>query len=344
MPGPGESIATTLPDDLAGDLGVHLDEDIEINVVEDEPLFAPEPKQGAGESYGGQDPALEGQDLENDAVAESAARERRIRAEYERKLEAQRAESEETHFNQEKKNLATQRDAFKLSLDGVDVRLQTAREALKIARNDGDTNAETEIESQVEELRRIRGQIETNMSQLPTDDQLESAYKEHVAKRQQSRATEGVSPLNEKAGRWADKNSEWFNKDAGAMRSLTAINNSLVAEGYKPEDDEFFVELSTRMRRAHPALKIGGAQPRDSKGQFASAPKPPPVASVRSTAPVSHDPKMQAKQVNRNRVDLDTGDRRMMKMLGIDLENKAAVERFAREKLMRQKREQAGGY
>lgn len=278
---------------------------------------------------------------------ERLSAERRQREDYEVQALQQQERTEAALVEAEKRNIAIQADSFRLALDGVDVRIRTTTEALKMARADGDYSAETDLEQQLNELRSIRGQIEANQAKLPSPDQLDADFRRHVEQRRQqyqSQRQQSDAPraLNAKAEQWQKANTWMGDSSKTAERSaLIEINNALVTEGYDPNKDEFFGELSRRMARRFPQLGVkslqgspgsnASQQARNSQGQFAKA---PPVAPSRSAAPPG--PNGQAK---RGQVKLDASDMAMLRMLRIDPSDKTAVQRYAKEKYGRMQTE-----
>lgn len=342
--------SSTLPDGKPSDDDfLPLDDDIEISFSDEDPSQQlAQPLRGQNEnpgsaSYSG-DPDLG--DIENPRIRDRIMRERRLREESETRALRDTEQMEQALLSSEKSKIAIQKDAFRLSLDGVDVRIRTATEALKMARADGDTNAETDIEQQVNELRQIRGNLEQQMSRLPNEQDLDRAYIDHVNARRQQAAQrprrsdasdDGVRPLNEKAAQWARQNS-WMSDRSRTIenKALLDVNNALVNEGYDANTDEFFVEMSRRMARSFPSLgvkDIGGRQLGGNPNQRRSS--SPPVADARSQAPAANRNSLKS-------VDLDRTDRAMMRQLGIDPNDKVKVQRYAKEKFLRQRSEQRG--
>lgn len=346
--------STTLPDTLPSEdnLLPALDDDIEISFVDDPVPPAPaqqqEQRRGQNEDDDREAPYASSDldDIENPKIKDRIMRERRLREEAEARATREIEKTEAALLASEKQKLAIQKDAFKLSLDGVDVRIKTAREALKMARQDGDTNAETDIEAHLSELTGIRANIEGQMGRLPSDADLDRAYHEHVSERrasrpQQSLRQDGVQPLNDKAGRWKSNNG-WMDDSSRTAENaaLLAINNQLVKEGYDANDDQFFTELSRRMAKSFPSLGVkdlagrvlGDAPQRQVNGQQRSA----PVAGAR---PTSATPQ-QARTSNPRQVQLDKSDAAMMRIMRIDTTDKKAVQYYAKMKFERLRNEQ----
>ena len=348
--------STTLPDTPPSEdnLLPILDDDIEVSFVDDPAPAAPaqsQQRRGQNEDDDEREAPYASSDLddiENPRIKDRIMRERRLREEAESRANQEIEKMEEVLLATEKQKLSIQRDAFKLSLDGVDIRIKTAREALKMARQDGDTNAETDIEAQLSELTGIRGNIESQMGRLLNESDLDRAYKDHVSQRRASRPqhsgrSDGVQPLNDKAGKWKSNNG-WMDDSSRTAENaaLLAINNQLVKEGYDAKDDQFFTELSRRMAKSFPSLGVkdlagralGDAPQRQTNAQPRSA----PVAGGRPTAAAP----AQARANNPRQIQLDKSDAAMMRIMRIDTSDKKAVQYYAKMKYERLRNEQKG--
>lgn len=347
-------------DTLDDDTLFPLDDDIEISFVDDDQA------QGLSQAQNQPSQQRRGQnedqeldefsasadgldDIENPRIRDRIMRERRLREENDARSLRNQEELERALLESEKSKLQIQRDAFKLSIDGVDIRIATTTEALKAARMDDDVSAETDIEAKLRELTTIRNNLEQKMGSLPVEADLDAAYAEHVNKRRvqiskSSRSQQdGVRPLNEKAGRW-QQNNPWMtdNRRLAENAALLAINDQLVKEGFNPNEDTFFDELTRRMAKSFPSLSIkdlAGRQVAGSTLQSASNQqrRTPPVAGARTTAPAGN------RLTSPKRVDLDRNDRAIMRQLGIDPSDQKSVKYFAKQKFERLRAEQARG-
>lgn len=343
----------TLKEDMGGDDDLLPEaEDIEVSFIEDESPAPTSlaPRRGQNEDQdGGVYADADLDDIENPRIRDRIMRERRLaqQAAQQKNQEADRYEA--ALRDSEKQKLSIQHDAFKLSLDGVDVRIRTAMEALKLAKSEGDDSAAVDIDGQLSELRSIRDGIKSQMERLPSEQDIDRAFEEAAARRRaQSRvptsgSKDNVRPLNEKAGRWQANNSWMLDPSRSAeTAALMAINNQLVNEGLDANDDRFFVELSRRMAKTFPGLPI-----KDLSGRQLTAARQaqqrndsPPVAGVRSSATA---PPSGMRRSNPRQVELDRTDRAMMRSFGLDPSNPSAVKYYAKEKYMRQLAEQKGG-
>ena len=99
-----------------------------------------------------------------------------------------------------------------------------------------------------------------------------------------------------------------------------------------------YVSYPPSMARSFPQLGIKDLAGRQLSGPQGQAPQrlsqAPPVAGARASAPAPSN------NVQQRRVELDRSDRGIMRALGIDVNNKIAVKRFAKEKFERLRQEQ----
>jgi hypothetical protein len=336
-----------LPDDLNDEIEFTEDNLEVVNVKTDDEISLTTHK-AQNDPDDGVEPEGDGGDGEGDSD-DALQRERNLRFEAEKRWLKEQEASDAALLNSEKTKLKVQNDAFKLSIDNCDVRLRTCQEALKLARQDNDIGAATDIEGEMQQLRTLKTQIEANMAKLPSEEQLDNLFKEHIGKRRQrvqaeTAGDDAAKPLTPKAGKWAKANASWFGKNDVAMKAAMAINDSLVAEGYDANKDEFFVELTRRMQRALPKLGVkdvaGRAQPTQRATSNSSA---PPVAGGRTASPGSHAPGAGKPVGDKFRVNLGPSDRTMMKNLRLDPNNKTHVDSYVAERAKTLRAEQRKG-
>jgi hypothetical protein len=317
-----------------------LEDDLEI-IIEDDVLEGDKPLRGQNEVDGAEED--DEPDYDNPRFKERIQQEVRLREEGEAKALEQQERVEFALLKSEQTKISTQRDSFKLALDGLDVRIATTTEALKYAKQEGDTSAEVDLEIKLRNLSQLRGSIEENMGRLPDERALEQQFKDHITNRRNqlnakhSQASQGDAPkaLNQKASEWTKRNG-WMNDTSKAKEkaALMEVNNALAAEGYDPNSNDFFTELSRRLAKRFPDLNVktldggqmgGQPAPRQAQGQRSA----PPVAAARSSAPPSQVAK------TKHRVGLDGSDIALMKMFRIDPNDPAARKRYAAEKFKR---------
>lgn len=290
---------------------------------------------------------------DDDAVRD-LARERQARERTESNSRQMQERYERQLVESEKRNAAIQKETAALGLDAVDLRIRTAREALKEAKSAGDVSAEVDLAQQLTDLQQVQRNIQAAAAQIPDPQAIEARYVEYSRRRAaesqaSAPADTTIAAHNPQANEWMSRNG-WStdNRYVAERQALLRINNQLADEGYNPSGQEFFTELSRRIHKQFPGLGVRTLDGRtfsanganSSRQQTNTLRQPgqssPPVASARMTTYRGND------GVKRGRVTLDSNDRAIMRALRIDTANPKAVQRFAREKAQRLAAEQNG--
>jgi hypothetical protein len=255
----------------------------------------------------------------------------------------------------EKQKLQIQQDSFKMALDSVDLRIRTAREAMKAAQLEGDQATAIDLQVELEEARKARSDIEQMARQLPNEQQLEQNFAQYRSQRRQelsnalrqsipddsSSEVNGVKANNPLAEKWA-KNNRWLSspKYEPHRSYMITVNNKLADEGIDPNDPRFFTELTRRVAKAFPTLDV-----KDLEGRSVNKRPPvkkstaPPVASARSSLGQSNA--QQSKPRKAADVPFTADDRRMMRVFGYDPQSKEHRNVWLQEKYSRLKSEGA---
>lgn len=359
----GDQPVKPVTDDDEGD-------DLEFNVVNDDsddsgPLEITEAAKGQNEARDDAGEADEFEvksgdedleDIRSTQIRDRIMRERRIR---EREM-GERLKAEEQYqdmlLNAEKQKLQIQRDSFKMALDSVDLRIRTAREAMKAAQLEGDQSTAIDLQAELEEARKARSDIEQMARQLPTEQLLEQNFAQYRSQRRQelsnalrqsipdegSSEVNGVRANNPLAEKWA-KNNRWLSspKYEPHRSYMITVNNKLADEGIDPNDPRFFTELTRRVAKAFPTLDVKDLEGRsvNKKPPAAKKSSAPPVASAR--AGMVNTNAQQAKPRKAADVPFTADDRRMMRVFGFDPSNKEQRNNWLQEKYSRLKAEGA---
>ncbi len=265
-------------------------------------------------------PETEPEDDEDDeATAEAPTSERkkltrsqRLKAQrdaYARQLaEAQaqlaEAQSRAKKFEQDANDGAS--IGFDLYVKSLDASMQALRRDFDKAFDDGDREKIFEVQQRMAALAAERQQAERDRRSIPTKPTQPSGSDtpQQTAPTPPSPPRRGPSPA---AVEWYERNKTWFNKDPVMTAGARAIDQQMVADGYAPDDPDYFEELDKRLKAEFPA-KLG-VKPRQ--------PASNPTIQNRS-APTATPGKI--------RVTITQADRDMANHLGV------SVEDYAREK------------
>jgi hypothetical protein len=189
----------------------------------------------------------------------------------------------------------------------VTTNMSAARQALKIAIEAGDVDAQVSAQEQLALLSSESAQL----GKLKTIEAEEAEISKKVnITPQQIRQPNNYNniPTDEKAEDWASRNS-WFGNNSAMTYTAFDIHKKLVEEeGYDPKSDEYYKEVDTRIRLEFPQKfdKI--------EGNTTERAKPAQnVASARRSAPTGR----------KNTVKLSPSQVAIAKRLGVPLEDYA---------------------
>ena len=197
---------------------------------------------------------------------------------------------------------------YDLYAKNLDASIQGLRREFDQAFDSGDREKIFEVQQKMATLVAEKQQIERDRRSIPTKptQQSGSDIQPQTGRTQPSQpARKQPSPA---ASEWYERNKTWFNKDPVMTAGARIIDQQMVADGYRPNDPDYFEELDKRLKSEFPA-KLGG----------------------RTTARSSANPTIQnraapAASPGKVRVTITQSDREMANHLGI------SVEDYAREK------------
>lgn len=184
---------------------------------------------------------------------------------------------------------------------------------LRKAKDEGDTEAEIKVLSELQTLAYQKQQTDDLKSQVATRKAQGPAAAQPIQQPAQQQ-----NPL---ALKWFSKNRAIFEdqKTSAEALMIRVLDNQLGQEGWDQHTEEYFRELDRRIDAKLPGLR--------KKPPARGAPTPrSPVAAVRSGAGSASAPKKGMVQLTRE--DLAT-----MRTFGLDPANKAHLKEFARSKL-----------
>jgi chromosome segregation ATPase len=132
-----------------------------------------------------------------------------------------------------------------------------ARQTLIQAREAGDYNKEEEARAALTKLDLEAERIRVTKSKK--EQEYEDFQKELEQGQKQAPAQEQRPQPSSKALAWAEKNT-WFRSDADMTDYAQRIHRGLVAEGFDTESDEYYDELTNRVKTKFPESFQGSDQ------------------------------------------------------------------------------------
>ncbi len=241
------------------------------------------------------------------------------RKEREEQLEAQQKQIEELQSklqNTNKKVQETEAASLVSYENQLKEKLKLAEEGYKNAYDSGDKDklldAQKAIADATTELRMVdakRFYIE-DQAKKTDPKQADSGDKETPRETQQK--PQQPPKLHKFAREWISDNSDWYNKDRILTQAAHVVNEDLLQEGFDPETEEFYTEISKRLKKEMPH-KFGQQEEPTNK--------PAQVVAGKSRTSAS----------SKGKIRLSQEDVRLAKKMGVPLDvyakEKAKVEK-----------------
>jgi hypothetical protein len=139
----------------------------------------------------------------------------------------------------------------------LDAQEEFAKRALQAAIQENDTEKQVEAQQAISKMAVERQNLATQKVQV------ENVPEEQPTQTFEQPAATETKPPSEKANKWADSNP-WFNNDKIMTASAMVIHQDLVQEGFDVESDEYYNEISTRIRTEFPQ-KFEDTKPRPTQ-------------------------------------------------------------------------------
>ena len=202
-------------------------------------------------------------------------------------------------------------------------KLKLAEEGYKSAYDSGDKDklleAQKSIADATTELRMVEAkrfyiddQAKKVQPQQQTNGEARTAEQPQQTQQPQAQAPQQPQKLHKFAREWISDNSEWYNKDRITTQAAHIINEDLLQEGFDPESEEFYTEISKRLKKEMPH-KFGQQEEPTNK--------PAQVVAGKSRTSAS----------SKGKIRLSQEDLRLAKKMGVPLDvyarEKAKVEK-----------------
>ena len=219
---------------------------------------------------------------------------------------AKRAEAEQKAVNLEQRLAELEKKTFDLAGKTLKNNYSSVSADLKTAIEEGNTEKQVEL---YEKMADIRGQM-SKTEEL-------SASVPKVEKKQAQ-----TPPL---AADWVKENREWFNKPGFRKETAMAygIDAELTEEGWDVNDPDYYIEMDKRLKSS--GLSYFSKDAEDT----VQTDKNVVQKNNRVQSPVAGV--SRKKGTDSNRVKLTQDDIRTAQTFGIDINDEAALKRFAKE-------------
>tara|TARA_R100001440_G_scaffold22246_4_gene36400 strand:+ start:11683 stop:12690 length:1008 start_codon:yes stop_codon:yes gene_type:complete len=248
------------------------------------------------------------------------------RKEKEEQLESQQqqiAELQSQLKNSTQKVQETEKASLVSYENQLKEKLKLAEEGYKSAYDSGDKDklleAQKAIADTTTELRMVDAkrfylddQAKKTEPQQQTNGEAKTAEQPQQTQAQTQTKAPQQPKLHKLAREWISDNSEWYNKDRISTQAAHVINEDLLQEGFDPETEEFYTEISKRLKKELPN-KFGQQEEPTNK--------PAQVVAGKSRTSAS----------SKGKIRLSQEDLRLAKKMGVPLDvyarEKAKVEK-----------------
>ena len=129
--------------------------------------------------------------------------------------------------------------------------LSEAKRALKLAYEEGDSEAMADAQELVAKLSVESDRLSREEAQWKQRQEAQTETEVETPK-QPEQPQQAAAPAAPRAQKWASEN-EWFGKDEGMTFTAFSIHRKLIEEeGYNPQSEDYYAEIDSRMRREFP--------------------------------------------------------------------------------------------
>ena len=219
---------------------------------------------------------------------------------------AKRAEAEQRIAELEDRLSTMERKTIDIASKSLTNQYSSISQKLKQAIEEGNTEEQIKLYESMADIRSQMNKTQEYASELP--------------KKSETKKT--VPPL---ASDWVKENSQWFNKPGYRKETAMAygIDAELTEEGWDVNDPEYYNEMTKRLKSS--------SLPHFSKSEESSSQTDKNVVQKanRVQSPVAGV--SRKKGIDSNRVKLTSDDLDTAKKFGIDINDEAALKRFAKE-------------
>lgn len=193
------------------------------------------------------------------------------------------------------------------------------------ALNTGDTGAIVRLDAETARLGAALHQVEGHRARFQQQPQGFVPPQQPMVPQQRPQAPQQPQRLHPAAEQWANNQTEWLGSDPRKIRDARLEAQRLEADGYTPDDPEYYDNLNRRLSTLYsdfrPVNPIGNARASASPHQRPGAPAVAPVdRSASVSVPV------------RGQVRVTKDDLEAAKRIGIDTSNPKSLSRWALEK------------
>ena len=219
---------------------------------------------------------------------------------------AKRAEAEQRIAELEDRLVTMEKKTIDIASKSLSNQYSSVSQKLKQAIDEGNTEEQIKLYESMADIRSQMNKTQEYASEMP-------------------KKTDPKKPIPPLASDWVKENSTWFNKPGYRKETAMAygIDAELTEEGWDVNDPEYYNEMTRRLKSSN--------LPHFSKSEESSSQTDKNVVQKanRVQSPVAGV--SRKKGIDSNRVKLTSDDLDTARKFGIDINDEAALKRFAKE-------------
>ena len=219
---------------------------------------------------------------------------------------AKRAEAEQRIAELEDRLVTMEKKTIDIASKSLSNQYSSVSQKLKQAIDEGNTEEQIKLYESMADIRSQMNKTQEYASEMP-------------------KKTDPKKPIPPLASDWVKENSNWFNKPGYRKETAMAygIDAELTEEGWDASDPEYYDEMNKRLKSSnlpHFSKSEDSASQNDKNVVQKANRVQSPVAGV-----------SRKKGIDSNRVKLTSDDLDTARKFGIDINDEAALKRFAKE-------------
>lgn len=182
-------------------------------------------------------------------------RQRKEKEEENARLVAETNDLKQKLSSQTKEYVTTQQATNDFTEKQLTEKIEYAREVLKDAMESQEFDkvvaAQEDLSNAQYDLRRIGDAKENFNAMQAEEERLDAERKEYYQNNPQPQQRQAAPPVDDRAISWAE-NNKWFGEDEIMTAGALAIDAKLKAEGWTPEDTDYYEEVDRRVQEGFP--------------------------------------------------------------------------------------------
>jgi len=133
----------------------------------------------------------------------------------------------------------------------IEYNKEILKDAMESQEFDKVVAAQEDLSNSQFDLRRVQD-AKANFTAMREEEETLKTQRAEQIQRQPQQQQQQQEQVDERAVAYAEDNSEWFGKDEVMTAAAIAIDAKIKKEGWTPQDDDYYDEITSRMTEAFP--------------------------------------------------------------------------------------------